>query len=99
MTEKSSTPDTFTSQFQEAPFFEKHPQGFGQMELLDEIKIDQVYVLPVPHLTEWLPEKHEHAVNIRKIDTQVRIDSQHLLYQTLKLTFAYIYPCDIFTEK
>ncbi|CCI46577.1 hypothetical protein ABG067_004366 [Albugo candida] len=70
MTEKSSTPDTFTSQFQEAPFFEKHPQGFGQMELLDEIKIDQVYVLPVPHLTEWLPEKHEHAVNIRKIDTQ-----------------------------
>nr|CCA17692.1 AlNc14C39G3346 [Albugo laibachii Nc14] len=36
----------------------KHLQGFGQMEFLDEFKIEQVYVLPILHLTEWLITGH-----------------------------------------
>ncbi|DBA02875.1 TPA: hypothetical protein N0F65_005902, partial [Lagenidium giganteum] len=58
----------------DAPFFQKHPKGFGEMTLLEEVQIQQTYVLPVPNLAQWLPHLHRQASNQRKIDTQAESD-------------------------
>ncbi|TYZ68505.1 hypothetical protein PybrP1_005465, partial [[Pythium] brassicae (nom. inval.)] len=49
----------------------KHPKGFGDMVPLDNVRIARTFLLPVPHLAEWLPEQHQHASNQRTIDTHV----------------------------
>ncbi|CAI5728610.1 unnamed protein product [Peronospora destructor] len=55
--------------FQAAPFASKHPKGFGEMELVNGVSITQTYLLPVPHLRQWLPEKDKKVCNRRKLDT------------------------------
>ncbi|TMW68811.1 hypothetical protein Poli38472_006279 [Pythium oligandrum] len=60
----------YKAQHAHAPFFDKHPQGFGDMTLLEEVQITRTYVLPVPHLAEWLPEFDHGVANRRKIDTK-----------------------------
>lgn len=60
----------YAEQYQNAPFFEKHPKGFGEMKLLEEVKVLKTYVLPVPHLSDVMPHLHRQATNRRKIDTQ-----------------------------
>ena len=63
--------EDYVKAHKDAPFFKKHPKGFGEMTRLDEITIAETYLLPVPHLADWLPEHYAHAQNERQIDTQV----------------------------
>ncbi|GLE09178.1 hypothetical protein PINS_up020769 [Pythium insidiosum] len=61
---------SYSTEHKNAPFFEKHPKGFGEMKLLEEVKIERTYVLPVPHLADAMPQMDRQASNRRKIDTQ-----------------------------
>ncbi|CEG45133.1 pyrophosphate-dependent phosphofructose kinase [Plasmopara halstedii] len=65
----SSTAD-FQAAHKSAPFASKHPKGFGEMVLIDGISIEKTYLLPVPNLREWLPDKDSQLCNRRKLDTQ-----------------------------
>jgi hypothetical protein len=76
------SPDTveeFQKEHKDAPFFKKHPKGFGEMVLLEDVKIEKTYVLPVPNLCDTLPHLHRQASNKRKIDTQVCMTKYELL--------------------
>lgn len=64
------TEAAFKEAYQNAPFFEKHPHGFGAMQLLEEVKIERTYLLPVPHLGDGMPQFNRQATNRRKIDTK-----------------------------
>lgn len=70
----SETGAEYQAKHKDAPFFAKHPKGFGDMTLLEEVVIQKTYVLPVPNINDWLPELHSQATNIRKIDTQADDD-------------------------
>lgn len=61
---------TFAKEFGDAPFFKTHKHGFGAMEHLENTTIDDFYLLPVPHLREWLPEKDQKVNNERSIDRE-----------------------------
>ena len=61
--------DSSVATFPTAPFASKHPKGFGEMVLVDGVSITQTYLLPVPHLRQWLPEKDKKICNRRKLDT------------------------------
>ncbi|KAH9086568.1 hypothetical protein LEN26_019995 [Aphanomyces euteiches] len=60
----------------EPPFLAKHPKGFGEMRHMDGIVINDTYLLPVPHLAEWLPEQNAFYPNERNIDTQDKKEGQ-----------------------
>lgn len=64
----------FQQEHNASPFFQKHPKGFGDMVLLEEVTITRTYLLPVPNLADWLPQLHRQASNQRKIDTQAQGD-------------------------
>jgi 6-phosphofructokinase 1 len=66
----TSASPAYVDAYKNAPFFDKHPQGFGDMKLLEGVHIDRTYVLPVPHLADVMPHLHRQATNRRKIDTQ-----------------------------
>ncbi|OQR81957.1 6-phosphofructokinase [Thraustotheca clavata] len=54
----------------EPPFMAKHPKGFGNMRHMKDIVVRETYLLPVPHLSTWMPEGNKYANNERNIDTQ-----------------------------
>lgn len=64
----------FQQEHNASPFFQKHPKGFGDMVLLEDVTITRTYLLPVPNLADWLPQLHRQASNQRKIDTQAQGD-------------------------
>lgn len=67
--DEQQQPDIRQSSAQEAEFLTKHPNGFGNLEHLPEITIESAYLLPVPHLADFLPETaHAHVVNERQLD-------------------------------
>ncbi|RHY18792.1 hypothetical protein DYB36_003569 [Aphanomyces astaci] len=58
------------------PFMAKHPKGFGEMVHMEGIVINDTYLLPVPHLAQWLPDSNAFYPNERNIDTQDKKDAQ-----------------------
>uniref|UniRef100_H3HDB8 Phosphofructokinase domain-containing protein n=1 Tax=Phytophthora ramorum TaxID=164328 RepID=H3HDB8_PHYRM len=65
-----SSAAAFQAAHKAAPFSSKHPKGFGEMVLVDGVSIEKTYLLPVPNLRQWLPEKDNQVCNRRKLDTQ-----------------------------
>jgi 6-phosphofructokinase 1 len=63
----------------EPPYLAKHPKGFGDMRHMTEIVIQDTYLLPVPHLSTWIPEGNAFAPNERNIDTQDKKDDEDYL--------------------
>lgn len=64
----------YVETYKNAPFFDKHPRGFGEMRLIEGVAIHKTYMLPVPNIHEWLPDKAAGVNNERKIDTQAADD-------------------------
>uniref|UniRef100_A0AAV1VLC5 Phosphofructokinase domain-containing protein n=1 Tax=Peronospora matthiolae TaxID=2874970 RepID=A0AAV1VLC5_9STRA len=64
-----SSASSFLDAHKNAPFAGKHPKGFGEMVVVHGVSIAQTYLLPVPHLRQWLPEQDKQMCNRRKLDT------------------------------
>lgn len=54
-----------------AAYLKKHPQGFGDLKLLENIQILKAYLLPVPHLDDFLePSSNLKVLNERRVDVE-----------------------------
>ncbi|RLN14452.1 hypothetical protein BBJ28_00002729 [Nothophytophthora sp. Chile5] len=69
-----SSAENFQQEHKDAPFASKHPHGFGEMTLLEGVTVAKTYLLPVPHLRQWMPQLNRQSSNRRKIDTQAEDD-------------------------
>lgn len=64
----------YVATYKNAPFFEKHPHGFGDMQLIEGVAIHKTYLLPVPNIHEWMPERRASVCNQRQIDAEADDD-------------------------